>query len=262
MTRYHFDNQVKKKSYSRAKIAAVFLGVIVVVLILFGVRKLIQSISRGPAWLRNSSAQAISNDVSELSSKKTLIKKIRDLQTQVQNDQAQMVQLQVLQNENTALRAELSYQKTPADNITASVIAKPSESLYNSLIIDRGSADGVKTGQLVTAQGSVGLGTVQSVSSHTATIQLFSGPQFSGNVILQNQNITVPATGKGGGNFEIDIPRTITVSTGDTLVFPNNPSMAVGTVASVMFDPRNPFQTVLARVPVNIQQLRFVEVVK
>jgi cell shape-determining protein MreC len=262
MTRYHFDNQSKKKSFSRAKIAVIFFGVIVGIVILFGLGKLIQAISRGPAWLRNSSEQAVVNTASLLSPKRVLIAKINSLETQVQNDQASLVQLQVLQNENDALRTELSYQKDPSQVITASVIAKPSQSLYNSLIIDRGSSDGIVVGQLVTAQGSVGLGTIVSVSSHTATVQLFSGPQFSGNVVLQSQNITVPAIGKGGGNFEIDIPRTITVTTGDILVFPSNPDIAVGTVASVIFDPRDPFQTVLARVPVNIQELRFVEVVK
>lgn len=262
MTHYHFDNQVKKKKFSRVKIAGIVFVVIIGLVVLFGLGKLIQTIARGPQWLHDSAATTLSNEVSKLSPKSVLIAKITALQNQVQDDQEKLTQLQVLQTENDALRTELSYQKNPKSVITAQVLAKPSQSLYNSLIIDRGTADGILVGQLVTAQGFVGLGTVVTVSYHTATVQLFSGPQFSQNLVLQGQNITLPAVGKGGGTFQIDIPHTTPVIVGDTLVFPNDPSVAVATVASIIFDPRDPFQTVIARVPVNIQQLDYVEVVK
>jgi cell shape-determining protein MreC len=80
--------------------------------------------------------------------------------------------------------------------------------------------------------------------------------------VIKYQNITVPAKGRGGGNFEIHIPREIEVSDGDILVFPYDPTIAVGIVKSIEFDPRDPFQKILARTPVNIQELRFVEVVE
>jgi hypothetical protein len=63
-------------------------------------------------------------------------------------------------------------------------------------------------------------------------------------------------------DFEIHIPREIVVTDGDILGLPEYPSIAVGVVKSIIFDPRDPFQTVLARTPVNIQELNFVEVVK
>ena len=83
-----------------------------------------------------------------------------------------------------------------------------------------------------------------------------------GDVVMKGQSITVPATGKGGGNFEIHIPREIAVTDGDILAFPESPNVAIGVIKSIIFDPRDPFQTVLARTPVNVQELRFVEVVK
>ena len=263
MTRYHFDNQEKKKKLSRTKITVVTLVVVVfVLLVVFVIAPLIKDIARGPQWLRDATALSVQNDTTALSSKKTLIAEIDQLKAKDQNDEAQLLKLQMLQDENTTLRTELSYLPNPSSTILAQVLAKPSQSLYNSLVIDRGSNNGVSVGQLVTTEGTIGLGTVASVTAYTSTIQLFSGPQFSGSLVMKNQKITVPAIGKGGGNFEIHIPQDIAVSTGDLLAFPTSPNVAVGVIESIISDPRNPFQTVLARVPVNIQELEFVEVVK
>jgi hypothetical protein len=112
------------------------------------------------------------------------------------------------------------------------------------------------------AQGTIGLGVISSVSAKSATVQLFAGPQFDGDLVVRNQDITVPAKGKGSGNFEIHIPREIVVTDGDLLSLPEYPTLTVGLVKSISFDPRDPFQTVLARTPVNVQELRFVEVLQ
>ncbi|MDB4983923.1 MAG: Rod shape-determining protein MreC [Patescibacteria group bacterium] len=263
MTHYRFDNQEKKRSVSRTKwITGVLFVVAAVVLIVFIVAPAIQNFSRGPAWARNTLVQSTSDAVTLLTPKKVLIAKINTLEAQIQSDQASLVAMQDLESQNTALRTELSYVSHPSDVIAAQVLDISSQSLYNNLVIDRGSNDGVRVGQLVTAQGTVGLGTVASVSAKTATVMLFSGPQFSGDVLMKSENITVPATGQGGGTFEIHIPQSITVSKGELIAFPNSPDISIGVVQSIMFDPRNPFQTVLARTPVNLQELRFVEVVK
>ena len=263
MTSYHFDNQNKKKSISRTKwVVGIFSTIIAVILIVFVFAPLLKNISRGPAWARNVVVQSTDDTISLLTPKKVLIAKIHELQNQVQVDQANLVSMQDIQNQNVSLRNELSYIAHPVNIITAQVLDVSSESLYNNVIIDEGSLDGIKVGQLVTSQGTVGLGTITSVSSHTATISLFSGPDFSGDVLLKPENITVPALGQGGGSFEIHIPQSISVAKGDTIAFPSNPDISIGVVGSIIFDPRNPFQTVLARTPVNIQQLRFVEVVK
>ena len=263
MTHYRFDNQEKKKSISRTRwIAGGFFVLVGIILVVFVLAPLIQTISRGPAWARNAIVQNAENTVSLLTPKKTLIAKINSLQDQVQTDAANLAAMQDLENQNNTLRAELSYLPHPSDVIAAQVLDMASESLYNNLVIDRGSSDGVLVGQLVTAQGTVGLGTVASVSAKTATVTLFSGPQFSGDVLLKPENLTVPGAGQGNGSFEIHIPQSITVNKGDMISFPSSPDVSIGIVESVMFDARNPFQTVLARTSVNLQEVRFVEVVK
>jgi cell shape-determining protein MreC len=263
MTHYHFDNQIQKKTFSRKKIMGVSFAVVVSVgIIIFVLAPIVRTIARGPQWFQNTARETVEMGVTHLTPKKFIIAQNTELRNQGEAYRSQLVELQILRDENSKLREELSYVKNPHEVIIARVIAKPSQSLYNSLIIDQGSRDGVEVGQLVTTQGTIGLGTISTTSLNTATVQLFSGPQFDSNLVLKRQSITVPARGKGGGNFEIHIPREIVVTDGDLLALPEHPNMAVGVVKSIIFDPRDPFQTVLARTPVNIQELNFVEVVK
>lgn len=248
MIPYRFDNKEKKNSASRQKKLVITVALVTVIIFtIFVVAPFLRTIARGPQWLAQSLSQNTTNT---------------QLKTQEDTYQAQTLELKMLQDENHKLRMELSYLPEPRLFITTRVIAKPSQSLYNSLIIDQGSNQGLRVGQVVTVQHTIGLGRISSVSSNTATVDLFSNPRFKGELVLKSQSITLPAVGKGGGNFEIHIPREINVVDGDILGLPELPEIAVGVVKSIVFDSRDPFQTVLARVPVNIQELEFVEVVK
>lgn len=263
MTHYHFDNQIQKKTHSRKKILGVSFAVVVVIgVVIFIIAPLVRNIARGPQWLQVQTKNIVSDTVSSLTPKKSILAQNGALKNQIETYKAQLLELQNLRDENNKLRTELSYISNPSEMVIAGVLAKPSQSLYNSLIIDQGGKNGIVTGQLVVTQGTIGLGKISSVSANTATVELFSGPQFDTNLVMKNQNITVPAKGKGGGNFEIHIPREIVVTDGDILALPEHPNVSVGVVKSIIFDPRDPFQTVLARTPVNIQELNFVEVVK
>lgn len=263
MIRYRFDNQREKQKTSRTKtLGVIFVLVVIAVVAIFVVAPFIRNFLKGPAWFAKSIQESAKTTVATLTPKKSLLAHNAELKDQIQKLEAQLIDFKMIQDENIALRTELSYLPNPFSVTIAGILGKPSDSLFNSLILDQGSDDGISVGQLVTTQGTIGLGKISSVSAKTATVQLFSGPQFSGDLIMKNQNITVPALGKGGGNFEIHIPREIKVVDGDILALPEYPNLAIGVVKSIQFDARDPFQTVLARTPINVQELRFVEVVK
>lgn len=263
MTPFRFDNQAKKKTVSRTRwILWGALASLIIVIIVFAASSVIQRIAAGPAWIRNQAESGIETAYGMLTPKRALLAKIKELEAQVDVANANEIELQTLRSANESLRKELSYVAHPETVIAAQILYKPSDSLYNSLVIDRGTRDGIRQGQLVTSQGTIGLGTVASVTASTATVRLFSGPQFSGDVVMKADSITVPATGRGGGNFEIHIPQSIKVTKGDLIAFPDKPDMTIGIIESIDFDPRDPFQTVLTRTPVNVQELQFVEVVK
>lgn len=264
MTPYHFDNQENKQKMSRKKIASfVAVGIIIVGVLIFGITGIVRRLLQGPTWLAHTLDTVATETISSLTPKSILLKEYKMLQEKIQQSELLNTQIAILTQENEALRKELGYFKTSSSVLLAEIIAKPNRSLYNRLIINRGSDDGIMIGQQVRSQGIVALGEISEVSKNTATVTLYSGPQFSGDLVIKNEkNIFVPALGKGSGTFEIHIPREISIIDGDLLALPENQNIVVGVVKSIIFDPRDPFQTVLARIPVNVQELRFVEVVQ
>jgi cell shape-determining protein MreC len=179
MTHYHFDNQIQKKTLSRKRVfVTVFFVVGIIMLAVFVLGSVIRNVARGPEWLHKQLVETQDNVVNQLTPKKVILAKNADLQNQIETYKAQLLELQMTRDENTKLRAELSYIKNPSEVVVAGVLAKPSESLYNSLIIDQGTKNGITIGQLVVTQGIIGLGKISSVSANTATVELFSGPQF------------------------------------------------------------------------------------
>ena len=263
MTHYRFDNQIQKKRISRTRFFwNTFSLLLFVAISIFVIAPTIRNIIQGPAWLQTQVRESMTTAVNHLTPKDLLLARISELETSQEKNATELIELSILRDENKKLKEELSYIEDLGEFITARVIGKPSQTLYNSLLLDQGANHGVVVGQLVVTQGSIALGKVASVSARTATVELFSGPQFESDLVIKKQSITVPAKGKGGGNFEIHIPREVVVTDGDILTLPEHPTLAVGVVKAITFDPRDPFQTVLARTPVNIQELNFVEILK
>ncbi len=73
-------------------------------------------------------------------------------------------------------------------------------------------------------------------------------------------NITAQIVGRGGGNFEMVIPKGSSLQVGAQAVLPGINSYVVGIVQKIISDPRNAFTKALLISPVNVQELKFVEV--
>src|SRR6185369_1293599 len=121
--------------------------------------------------------------------------------------------------------------------------------------------DGIATGNTVYAHGTVPIGTIDAVYGKTSLVKLFSTSKESLKVVIKG-GIYIDVTGIGGGNFEATLPRDIKIAEGDTLTLPNLSPLVLATVGSIISDPRDPFQKILAVSPVNISDLKFVEVQK
>jgi cell shape-determining protein MreC len=190
-------------------------------------------------------------------SKPTLISKINALQSQLASDQAQLSTLAQLQNENDTLKTELG-RIPPPSGILANVISLPNRSFYDTMNIDAGSAEGIKTNMTAYAFDAVALGTITSVSSHTATVQLFSTPghQMTGTAV--GSNVAVTLIGRGGGEYEVQLPRGVPFDVGSTVAMQSTDVATLATVEKVITDARDPFQRLLAKAPVNLQSLKWV----
>src|SRR3989338_7640940 len=173
---------------------------------------------------------------------------------------AELYVLPVLKKENEELKELLGRAESGSEALSARVLVRPGRSLYDTLILDRGGEDGVAVGDIITAYGDVALGTVERVYARTAVALLFSSPGESVEVILGEGGTPVIAEGAGGGAFTVSVPKGLPVKEGDTVVFPAAEVALLGVVGAVESAPGASFQNVFFQFPVNLYELKWVEV--
>ncbi|HTH93458.1 MAG TPA: rod shape-determining protein MreC [Candidatus Paceibacterota bacterium] len=193
----------------------------------------------------------------EFSSKRALISKVNALESQINSDQARLSTLAQLQNENDTLKAELG-RVPPPKGILANVLSLPNRSFYDTMNIDAGSAEGVRKDMIAYAFGSVALGTVSSVTAHTSTVVLYSAPARQTTGTAVGSNVAVTLLGRGGGEYEVRLPRDVPFDIGGTVALQSTDAATLATVQKIITDPRDPFQRLLAKAPVNLQALKWV----
>ena len=81
-------------------------------------------------------------------------------------------------------------------------------------------------------------------------------------MLIGETNISAEAIGRGAGNFIIKAPKEVAVTQGDIIRLPNLNPKFFGTVQDVEQTVTSTFQLILFRLPVNINNLRWVEIVK
>jgi cell shape-determining protein MreC len=189
--------------------------------------------------------------------RKTLEKKVTALQTTIDSYASVEAQLAVLQSENSQLKAELGRSDHPK-GILATTLFAPGNTLYDTFVIDAGSDQGIVLGQTAYAFGSVALGTVSAVQQHTATVLLSSDPGRETSATVVGSNTAVTLIGRGAGEYEVHMPRDVKFSVGDTIQYESTVPHILATIQEVTSDPRDPFQRLLAKAPVNLQNLKWV----
>lgn len=166
-------------------------------------------------------------------------------------------ELALLRDENTALKAELG-RSTVEKGILATVLFPAGRSIYDTFVIDAGSDEGIREGARVYAFGSVAIGTITSVEKSRAVVQLYSasGRETSGTVM--GAGIAVTLIGRGSGEYEIHMPRDIHFEQGQVIAEQTTVPHVLATIIEITADPRDPFQKIHAKAPVNVQALKWV----
>lgn len=150
--------------------------------------------------------------------------------------------------------------QVPKDSVLATVLRRPPYSPYDSLMIDIGTAEGVVPSDRVLAPGNVLIGKVTEVYTNTSKVELYSNPGNTYDILIGKNNITATATARGGGVFEVVLPRDSGVAVGDVVQIPSITTVTFATVTAIVAEPARAFSTVLFSSPVNINQLRWVVV--
>lgn len=190
-------------------------------------------------------------------SKRALVAKVTELETTIAALRTEQIVSDLLRDENTKLKAELG--RTPhATGVLAHVRTIPNRSFYDTIVIDAGADRGISVGQVAYAFDSVALGTIADVTSQSATLLLYSqsGRETAGTVVGSDTAVTL--IGRGNGEYEVRMPRDVRFDVGGLVAYQSVDSALLAQIERIVTDPRDPFQRLLARAPVNLQALKWV----
>ncbi len=246
------------------------LGVILVVLLVLlslaglfkGLGGLLHTIAR-PFWRSADTVNvAIDGSTNIIKSKKTLEKDNYNLNARVSELELAMLDYQLLKKDNEDLKLLLSRKTEKEEFILGTILTKPNRSPYDTIVLDVGADHNLSVGQLVFANAQVPIGRVFEVYNKSCLVKLYSTAGVVTEAQIEGSNASIELTGRGGGNFEIMVPHDMEVVSGTNVIIPNINSRIVAIVADIVSDPRDPLKKVILRSPVNIQDLKWVQVLK
>ncbi|MBI2331272.1 MAG: rod shape-determining protein MreC [Chloroflexi bacterium] len=150
----------------------------------------------------------------------TLRTRNAELEVQVSQLQAQLIELQQRVNETEILAALVDFSRSNPESTykAASVIGRDPSPFLHYIIINRGSNDDIRRGMpVVTNQGLVGR--VDAVIADAARVQLITDPASSVNVYLQNADTSAVLYGSVTGDVSLDlISQNAAVESGDLIL--------------------------------------------
>jgi len=200
---------------------------------------------------------------SYFASKKSLYLENENLKNKINENVARISGYDSTLAENLYLKDILGRTSEVMDMTLALILSKPNKSPYDTLIIDAGLKQGLEVGDMVFAMGNVPIGGLSEVYESSSKVTLFSSPREKTQAVISmsnNKDIFVELVGRGGGNFEIIILQGLNLSVGDQAVLPSIRPYVLGTVETIISDPRESFTKALLVSPVNIQEIKFVQV--
>lgn len=191
-----------------------------------------------------------------------------ELQKQVSDLQAQVINLQQRVNETEILAALVDFSRTNPDSSykAASVIGRDPSPFLHYIIINRGSNDGIRRGMpVVTSEGLVGR--VDAVIADAARVQLITDPASSVNAHLKNANTDAMLIGSVTGDISLDlISQDATIQPGDLILtsglgggFP--PDLIIGQVVNIRKRASELFQQSTVQPAVDFSRLQIVLVI-
>lgn len=261
---YLQDKKIKNK-----KTWTAVLGFLLLVVMFYfrtsvfgGLSYISNTIFRPVIVVGNSAGSKFSNLFSFFYSKNSLVAENNILKQQIEEKDATMANYNSLLDENNQLKDILGRKKEQVNLFLAAILAKPNQSPYDTLLIDAGKNQNISVGNLVFALGNVPIGRVSEVDATSSKVVLFSNPGEKTEIVIEGRNVFMSIVGRGGGNFEMVVPRDFSIDKGVSVALPGMTTSPVGTVASIITDPRDAFTKALLVSPVNIFELKFVEVAK
>ena len=168
---------------------------------------------------------------------------------------------QILLEENARLREELGLSQE-TKGILAAVLSRPPALPFDIFLLEAGKDRGVSPGDLVYSGSHILLGKIIETSAHTAKAFLFSSVGEILEGVVERSQASVTLKGRGGGDFEVELPRGFDIEKGDLIIKNGSNVALIAEVGGIATSSGGSIEKVLLASPINIQTLRFVRIVK
>lgn len=214
-----------------------------------------------PFWrFDNYAVSKLSDFFFIISSKNSLIAENKRLKEELTEVNVKLSLQKVIEKENDNLKLLLERDNAKTKIVLGAVLEKPSISPFDIIIIDIGKINGVQKGDKVLYGGVIAIGQIEEVFEKTSKVKLYSSPGQKFTVFIGSKSIQAEAEGLGGGNFIVKLPKGIEVSEGDEAIVPSISTMIFGFANKIETDPEDSFQKIMFKTPLNINELKWVEV--
>ncbi|MFH1187575.1 MAG: rod shape-determining protein MreC [bacterium] len=174
-----------------------------------------------------------------------------------------------LQSENASLRKQLNFvEESERKYITGRVVGNNLQYNINSYILDKGSDDGIKTGQAVVAIDGIVVGKIRQVFPKESELLLLSDNQSAIAAIIQNKETSQGIVdGQYGISMKMNlIPQNEQINPNDMVITSgieqNIPrGLFIGQVGKVEANVNELFQSAIIYPPIDYKKLNIVMVI-
>ncbi|MBA3733199.1 rod shape-determining protein MreC [Patescibacteria group bacterium] len=244
----------KPKNENRGKVIAIITITLILFLGLFLMPNYLRVVATGvslPIWsVTDQVVNPFFKIKNFLSFKGTLIKENLKLQDETVTLKLRQMDYDVLSKENQEIKTVLG-RKNSIHRV-AGILSKPPRSPFDTFVIDAGSSEGVFIGNKVYISENIIIGTITNVTPHTSLVQLFSTGGLKQDAVVSRTGTMLTITGRGGANFEIEVPKDTDILWGDSFLYPGLNSSILGNVYYIDTNSQSSFKTIYIRIPGNV----------
>lgn len=192
-----------------------------------------------------------------LSSKAALAEENRALRETVERLHVAALERDAIAAERDALAAELRVPDRDPAAVVATVLLRPPQIAFDTLVLAAGAADGLAAGDTVSSAG-IPIGVIVETGASRSVASLFSAP--GSRLAVSVGGSAAEAVGAGDGRFSVEMPAPLAPATGTPVLSSSHAGAPIGFVAAI--SPGEGESTVVVRVdlPVDLSAARFVSV--
>lgn len=236
----------------------IFIAIVIIALefILHPIRSILTKVSTPAQSIGHGIGLAFEGFGALFTSKPHLQEENRLLKEEIEKLEIELERNSLYQEENKSLRKLLDIKEQSPNNIVAQVIAHPPATDYDTLLVRLGEKGSSVFEGMPVFYGEVYIGNVEKKEGDRALVRVVSSDTLSQEVYIGDK--TVVLSGKGGGTFEVTVPKGFEIEVGQEISHVNYPTRVFAVVEHIETDEIQAVQKVYLRIPFSIHSIRYV----